>query len=59
MMVWGISELNPADIRAFHRRTGVRFPLASDANARIRQAFAVEHCPTVALVDPDGRLGER
>jgi peroxiredoxin len=58
-VIWGISELNPADVRSFSHATGVRFPLASDANARIRQAYGVEHCPAVVLMDPKGHPCER
>jgi peroxiredoxin len=35
--IWGISDPNPADVRYYARETRVRFPLASDANSRIRQ----------------------
>jgi peroxiredoxin len=57
--VWGFSEMNAADIGSFAREAKTDFPLAPDANASFKQAFTVDHCPTILLVDPDGRVHRR
>jgi peroxiredoxin len=57
--VWAVTELSPADVRSFARATGMCFPVALDPGASVKQAFAVEHCPTVVLVNQEGKVESR
>jgi peroxiredoxin len=58
-VVWGFTEMNAADICLFARKAGVHFPLATDRESNWRQQFAVDHCPAIVLVNPDGRIQGR
>jgi peroxiredoxin len=57
--VWAVTELNPADVRSFARTTRMRFPVILDPDASVKQAFAVERCPTVVLVNKEGTIESR
>lgn len=44
------------DIPGYQKKTGTRLPIAFDADGSLFRAFGVHQTPTIALIDPDGRL---
>lgn len=52
------AERDPALVRESARRLGLAFPVANDADFVAWQQFGIRAWPSVALVDPAGRLRE-
>ena len=46
----------PDEIRAFMRETGQDFPVVSDPDGRLAQAWGVAGVPTSFVIDGDGRI---
>jgi peroxiredoxin len=44
------------DVVEYRTKTGIRIPLAFDADGALFRAFDVHQMPTVVLLDPDGRV---
>lgn len=49
---WSTAE----DLAAYKAKMSTKLPLALDADGALFRAFGVRQIPTIALIDPDGRL---
>jgi len=60
LRVYGVSQNDAADTRAFAQEYGLRFPMLLDAEEDrfpASNAYGISHVPTTFLVEPDGTVG--
>ena len=59
--VYGISQNDAEDTRAFARHLGITFPLLLDLQSTgfpVSNAFGITNVPTIFLVEPDGSISQ-
>lgn len=57
VQLWGISQNDAGDTRAFARELGIGFPLLLDEDGyAVSNAYGLTHVPALFLVEPDGSV---